>query len=82
MKKRFFATPIVIVATFVVPAVSGPAAAQTETMSLEASGVATSAVSLDVSLRTHDDWPLASSFVAPTLDVSARTHDDWMIPTP
>ena len=80
MKKRFFAMPIVIVATFVVPTFS--AAAQTEPMSLEASGAATSAVSLDVSLRTHDDWPLASSYVAPSLDVSPRTHDDWMYPTP
>src|SRR5580765_6828330 len=35
---------------------------------------------LDLSLRSHDDWALASVAIPQAADLSLRVHDDWPLP--
>ena len=35
------------------------------------------ATTLDLSLRSHDDWPLANRDAQTSLDLSPKSHDDW-----
>jgi hypothetical protein len=37
---------------------------------------------LDLSMRSHDDWPLAAVSIASGQDMSLRTHDDWPLAVP
>ena len=35
--------------------------------------------SLDLSLRSHDDWALVNHDSQTPLDLSPRSHDDWSV---
>ena len=54
----------------------GTLAASAQTYDESAAIVAPAA---DLSLRSHDDWPLANVSATQSLELSQRTHDDWAL---
>jgi hypothetical protein len=65
-----------ILLSFVALSALGTLAASAQTYDESAAIVAPAA---DLSLRSHDDWPLANAPATSSLDLSQRSHDDWAL---
>jgi hypothetical protein len=69
--RRMLVVPVFVVGAFLSPlqnvAVADEPAALPSTSSL------------DLSLSSHDDWPLSAASLSAPLDLSLGAHDDWPV---